>query len=279
MCPATLETRPLSPKVGVEVLDVDLPRLRRDEGLPSAVLTALEEHGVLLFRNLRIDDDTQIAFSKKLGPVRTFPDTRRAEIFDVGWNSSNPYSEYLRGNVSWHFDGLLDQEVPTQIGVLSAKVVSTEGGETEFASSYEAYNMLTESQKEFVRDRRVVFSYEASQRRVFKDPSPELIAEWRKRDDTKTYPLVWTHESGRRSLVLSSTMDHIVGLDVEEGRSLLDGLMAQATTPDRIYRHTWEVGDTVIYNNAGLYHRATSYDPSSERELHRTTIGGHEPIR
>ncbi len=125
---------------------------------------------------------------------------------------------------------------------------------------------------------RVVHTIEASQRLAFPDPSPEEVARWRKRP-AKVHPLVWTHRSGRRSLVLGATTDHVVGMGPDEGRALLDDLLARSTTPDRIYRHEWSVGDVVIWDNRGVLHRACPYDPTSPRDMHRTTFAGDEAIQ
>lgn len=280
---ATLETKPLSPSLGVQILNIDVDRIRDDETLPAAVKQAIEDHSVLLFRGLNIDDATQAEFAEKLGEVRRFgdytdPDAPDPAIFEVSYGTNNPNGSQLRGNINWHFDGVLDQDIPTKASILSAKAVSREGGQTEFASSYAAYNLLTAEEKENYQDLRVVFSYEASQRRVFDNPTPEQVAKWRERP-TREQPLVWHHINGKKSLVLGSTHDHVVGMDVEKGRALLDELLARATTPDRIYQHTWEVGDTVIWDNSALFHRARPYDPASGRSLHRTTILGTEPIK
>ena len=90
---------------------------------------------------------------------------------------------------------------------------------------------------------------------------------------------MWRHRSGRRSLVLGATTDHVVGMDREEGRALLDDLLARSTAPERVYRHEWEVGDMVIWDNRGVLHRACPYDPTSARDMHRTTLAGDEPIQ
>ena len=78
--------------------------------------------------------------------------------------------------------------------------------------------------------------------------------------------------------VLGATTDHVVGMDPEESRAFLDGLVVRATGPDRVYRHAWEVGDVVIWDNRGVLHRVAPYDPSSPRDMHRTTFAGDEPI-
>jgi alpha-ketoglutarate-dependent taurine dioxygenase len=113
---------------------------------------------------------------------------------------------------------------------------------------------------------------------VTPDPPPELLERWRLRP-TSTHPLVWTHRTGRRSLVVGAHADHVVGMDVGAGRALLDDLLARTTRHDRVYRHRWAVGDTVVWDNTGVVHRAAPYDPQSPRELLRTTVFGDEPIR
>lgn len=275
---STLAVRRLGATVGAEVNGVEAGQLVGDDALPAACMEALEENGVLVFRRLHLDDETQIAFSKRLDDVGRSEPAAPPRIFTVTLDpEKNPAAEYLRGTFAWHIDGATD-DVPTKATVLSAHAVAATGGETEFASTYAAYDDLTESEKERVEGLRVLHSFETSQRLVTPDPSPEELARWREKPD-KEHPLVWRHRSGRRSLVLGATADHVVGMDVDEGKALLAELLDRATAPDRVYRHSWAVGDLVIWDNTGVMHRACPYDPSSTRELHRTTMGGDEPIQ
>jgi hypothetical protein len=87
------------------------------------------------------------------------------------------------------------------------------------------------------------------------------------------------HTSGRTSLVLGATSDHVIGMGAHEGRARLDELLARSTTRDRVHRHEWSVGDVVIWDNRGVLHRACPYDPISPRDVHRTTLAGDEPIQ
>jgi alpha-ketoglutarate-dependent taurine dioxygenase len=160
---------------------------------------------------------------------------------------------------------------------LSAKQVAAVGGDTEFASAYTAYDVLPDDDKQRLESLRVVHSLEASQRKTTPNPTPEDLARWRSRP-THEHPLVWTHRSGRKSLVLGASADYIVGLDVDEGRAILADLLENATRPDNVYRHTWSVGDTVIWDNRGVLHRAGQYADDSGRMMLRTTILGDEPI-
>ncbi len=271
-------TEQLGGSVGVQISGVDAARLLEDEALPAWLLDTLDAHGVLVFRNLHLDDATQVAFSKRLGRVEVFGKGVHPEIFRITLDpAKNPMAAYLRGTFDWHIDGCTD-DVPIMATVLSAHAVAESGGETEFASTYTAFDDLTDEEKERCLSLRVVHSFEAAQRMINADPSPEELTLWRKRP-SKEHPLVWTHESGRRSLVLGATTSHVAGMDVEEGRALLADLLARATTPERVYRHGWSVGDLVIWDNRGVLHRACRYDPSSPRDMHRTTLHGEEPIK
>jgi alpha-ketoglutarate-dependent taurine dioxygenase len=233
---------------------------------------------VLVFPGVHLDDAAQVAFSRKLGKVELFNQGEFPEIFIVTIDPARSRSaRYLRGTFDWHIDGCTD-DVPIMATMLTAHAVAETGGETEFASSYAAYEALSEEEKERLSQLRVVHTFEAAQRLVDDDPSPEELAMWRQRP-SKEHPLVWRHRSGRRSLVLGATADHVVGMDLDEGRALLADLLARSTGPEKVYRHEWKVGDMVIWDNRGVLHRACPYEPTSPRDMHRTTFAGDEAIQ
>lgn len=273
----TITTKKLG-RVGAEVLGVEAEQLLEDETLPAACMAALAENGVLVFRALHIDDETQVAFSKKLDDVGKAEPAEPPRIYKVTLDpTKTATAELLLGTFHWHIDGAQD-DVPTKASMLSAHVISSKGGETEFASTYAAYEELSDEEQEQLEDLRVLHTLEASQRLVHPDPTPEDLERWHQKPD-KEHPLVWQHRSGRCSLVIGATADHVVGMDRAEGRALLSDLLGRATTTDRLYRHEWTVGDLVIWDNTGVMHRVQPYEASSAREMHRTTMSGDEPIR
>ena len=268
----------LTPTVGALVEGADPDLLLHDDVVPTWTLEALEVHGVLVFRHLHLDDAAQVAFSRRLGAVEKFGRGGLPEIFRVTLDPArNPVADYLRGTLWWHIDGCTDA-IPIMATMLSAHAVAEHGGETEFASSYQAYGDLSDEERARFETVRVVHTIEATMRLHTPNPTPEQVALWRKRPE-KVHPLVWTHRSGRKSLVLGATTDHVVGMGADESRAFLDDLLARATVPERVYRHEWEVGDLVIWDNRGVLHRAAPYDPSSPRDMHRTTFTGDEPIQ
>jgi alpha-ketoglutarate-dependent taurine dioxygenase len=274
----TLTIEKLSDSVGAEVVGVTPEQLMEDDAIAEATLEALDANGALVFRDLHLDDATQVAFSKRLGKVEIFGKGELPEIFRVTLDpAKNKAASYLQGTFNWHIDGLTE-DIPIMATLLTARDVASEGGETEFASTYAAYDDLTDDEKERFEQIRVVHTLEATQRMFNKNPTDEEVALWRKRP-AKTHPLVWTHLSGRKSLVLGSTTERVVGMDEAESRAFLDDLLARATAPDRVYRHTWRVGDLVIWDNTGVLHRALPYDATSARDMHRTTLYGKEAVQ
>lgn len=272
----------LSDAVGAEVTGVDVDRLLSDDALPPAIMDALEQHGVLVFRELHLDPERQVAFCRRLGEVDLSPGHHPVPgIYRVTLDTSkNANADYLRGTFVWHIDGCtpLDDEPPQKATMLTAQAVADDGGDTEFASTYRAYDDLSDEERDRFAPMRVVHTLESSQRLVTPDPTPDEVARWRRRPRHE-HPLVWKHRTGRRSLVLGASTSHVVGMDRDDGRKLLDDLLDRATVPERVYRHEWTVGDTVIWDNRGVLHRAVPYEPTSPREMLRTTLLGDEPIQ
>jgi alpha-ketoglutarate-dependent taurine dioxygenase len=238
---------------------------------------------VLVFSGLHLDPQAQVQFCRRLGEVDHSSDGHHpvAGIYPITLDTSkNSSAAYLRATFDWHIDGCTPtgDEYPQKATVLSGVQVAERGGETEFANSYGAYDELSDEEKDRLSALRVVHSLEASQRRVNPDPTPAELARWRARP-THEHPLVWTHRSGRKSLVLGASADYVGGMDLDRGRALLADLLDRATGPDKVYSHKWSVGDTVIWDNRGVLHRAAPYDPASAREMLRTTVLGDEPIQ
>jgi len=278
----TIAMNRLNSTIGAEVTGVDANALVKDDGLASEVLSAVGVYGVLVFRDFDLRPEIQVELCSKWGDVDYTPGHHPAPgIYRVTLDvTKNAAADYLHGTFHWHIDGCNGQgdECPQMATMLTAVAVASQGGDTEFASTYAAYEDLSEEERQQVAGLRVVHSLEASQRKAHADPTADEVARWRARP-TSEHPLVWTHRDGRRSLVIGASADHVVGMDVEEGRNLLADLLDRSTTSDRVYQHQWSVGDTVIWDNRGVLHRAGHYDPTSRREMLRTTILGDEPIQ
>ncbi len=232
----------------------------------------LIERGVLVFRELNLTDQLQVNFARMLGRLR---EEGEAGIFKITLDQKlNARADYLKGSFLWHLDGTHD-EVPIFASLLSGRKLSQTGGQTEFANSHAAYDDLPHETKDRIDELRVVHSVEVSMRRAGVEASDASLAYWRS-IPTRTHKLVWTHKSGRKSLVIGCHASHVEGMELEAGRKLLQELLDWATQPKFVYRHEWTVGDLLIWNNTGVLHRAEPYAPDSGRVMHRTTLLGEE---
>jgi alpha-ketoglutarate-dependent taurine dioxygenase len=286
---------PLKPRIGARCT------MSREQMLDPAnadeIMEKLQHYGVLLFPEIGLGDEEQVAFSNNLGeiipvgPLR--PDGTRDPIYKITVDPrENPTGvEYIKNTICFHIDGLVGYDgdpPPPKATMLSARRLSATGGQTEFCNMYAAYDDLPERDKEYYESLRILHSLEASQRAARPNLSREEEAKWREaeaererqgRRGAKEHPLVWHHRSGRKSLILGMTVEHVVGMPEAESRALIEKLSAHATRPEIVYRHEWTIGDLLMWDNCGVMHRATPYDENSRRLMHRTTLYGVEKIK
>jgi len=274
----------IKPAIGA-IVHVAKADLSNDE-VVSALRQALDERGVLVFPRMDLTNIEQLALTDKIGKRLNYVSkapgsgaTGEEDVYAITLDKKiNNQPEYVLGTFFWHIDGVtIDQPLPKGT-LLTARKLSSTGGQTEFASTYAAYESLPEADKEAYAHLKVVHKMEASMRPVFDAISEEDLARWRAMSSVMSHPLVWTHKSGRKSLVVGSHADSIVGLPIPHGRSLLIRLQEWAAQPAFSYRHEWQEGDLVIWDNHGLMHRVVPYDVDSGRMMHRTTLKGEERV-
>lgn len=275
-----LSVTDIKPHIG-SIVEVDRRSLLDDDVIGQC-LELLERRGVLVFPRIGLTDAEQLAFTERLGTrtdvARMDPDDDSG-IYRISLNPElHGQREYVQATFFWHMDGLTTDSLPPKASLLSAHNVAARGGQTEFANTYAAYESLPAREKADIEGLRVLHSVVNSMKLVADAPTPEDFARW-SQTTVNEYPLVWTHRSGRRSLVLGMTADRVVDMPVPDGRALLARLLEWTAQPDFHYRHEWQQGDLVIWDNCGTLHRAIPYDEKSGRLLHRTGIEGTEPVQ
>jgi alpha-ketoglutarate-dependent taurine dioxygenase len=268
-----LTTVDLTPRIGTE-LKIDKETLLSGEHA-AEIREILERRGVVIVRNLGLTKDEQRALARKLGKLQLqgedgiYPITLDPKIGGLA-------AEYLKGAFYWHIDGASD-DVPNLAAMLTARVLSPTGGETEFANTYAAWEDLPADEKRRYEGLRVMHALESSQLMVTPEPSLDQLEDWRTKDPY-VQPLVWTHQSGRKSLVVGATALYILDKTPEESRYILTKLRDWATRPQFVYQHQWRMGDLLIWDNTGTMHRVLPYDMDCGRRLHRFTLNGEEAV-
>jgi len=252
-----------------------------DKSFAEQCLGLLDDRVVLVFPELGLTDEEQLAFTDMLGARVNFIKSEQSgtdpDIYQVTMDPEvNKNPEYVLGTFFWHMDGVTVDIPPPKASLLSARCISDRGGDTEFANCFAAFEQLPDDEKAELDNLHVLHSIYASMRPMLEfDIRPQ---DWTGYNGSRVHPLVWTHSSGRRSLLIGSHADRIVELPLPEGRALLARLVEWTARPEFTYRHSWSVGDFVIWNNCGGIHRVVPYGRDSGRKMHRTSLAGTEMI-
>jgi alpha-ketoglutarate-dependent 2,4-dichlorophenoxyacetate dioxygenase len=286
----------IHPLFAVRITGIDLGTWMDDE-LQRAIARAMDEYAVCVLPDQSLDDERQVAFSRFYGPLETSPGIgrkpgepvpehariRHSEIFDISnldqkgdiLEENNARSYFMKGNELWHTDSSFRDEGATW-SMLHAKAVPPSGGETEFADTRAAYDALPEAMKRRLEGLVAEHSLWHSRSKLGGYVPTEAE---RNAYPSARHELVRRHPgSGRKALYIAAHASHIIGMPREEGQALLEELMKFATRPQFVYRHTWRVGDLVIWDNRCTMHRATPYERTDHaRDLRRTTIIDRAP--
>ncbi len=278
----SLQFKPLHPHLGAEVTGIDLKQ-------PSAELAAeldraMAEHAVLVIRGQPLSQEEQMAFTRAFGALdmgfkkvsnahHRLQYDELADISNVDETGGIADRNHRRivnnvANQIWHSDSSF-QNPPARYSILHAVVVPPKGGTTEFADMRAAYDALDPDLHAEVAD-AVAEHFVLHSRFMLGDTGyseakmaalPRVL-----------WPIVRTHDdSGRRHLFIGAHACRVEGMTVPEGRQLLADLLEHATQREFIYSHTWQPGDTVMWDNRCTLHRGRRYDFSQRRELRRST--------
>ena len=250
----------------------------------KAIRDKVEERTVVVFPQLGLTDEEQLRITELMGgkvkvTARTNVQQNDDDVYQVTLDPKiNRQPEYVLGTFFWHMDGITLDMPPPFATLLSCRTAPDVGGETEFASTYAAYEGLPDDEKQALEGVQAVHTVRASLSPILDVIPAEDYDRVVNIGLHKAHPIVWTHESGRKSMVIGTTADHVVGRSIPAGRALLVRLQEWAAQPDFSLRHKWQEGDFVIWDNTGAMHRALPYEESTGRMMHRTSIAGTETI-
>jgi alpha-ketoglutarate-dependent taurine dioxygenase len=277
-----LNIEPITPEIGafmhVTAEDAVTPEVA------AQLLEALNRHHVLVFPQVHMNDDQFLALTAAMGEKhdnavhRDGSEASSKGLFRVALDKEEKLQrDIIMANDFWHMDGM-NYAGPVKATMLKCQSAPKEGGDTGFALLHAAFDALPEAKKNQIAHLRVGHSIGSSLRRVNHQPTAEEIARWDEIFPRMERPLVWKQACGKSSLLIGSTAGDIAGMSPDEGTALLDELLEWATQDRFKYRHKWEDGDLVIFNNPALLHRSYPYSDAAGRVMHRSTLKGYEPF-
>jgi len=247
------------PSAGAVVTGLDVAQL--DDTTFPAVHAAFLEHHVLCFRGQDLTPDQQLEFAARWGTISHHPYVPSLdghpgimEIFQVTGITE-----------TWHAD-TTHVANPPKLTMLLARELPASGGDTMFANMHMAYDGLSEGLRAVVDDLRAVHYGTALATEAGVDKAAV----------THSHPVAIRHpETGRRTLFVNDNyVRHFDGWTETESQPLLDYLYARAGMPEYQYRHRWQVGDLVMWDNRSVQHRVVHDYGDARRYLHRVTLEG-----
>ena len=263
--------------LGAVVTDVRLAEL--DDATWRDVEAAFHEHAVLVFPGQHLTPDEQRSFALRFGELEVIAGkdgltpitTQRRDGTLLA--PDDPIMGIIRGNEGWHTDSSY-MPVSAKASMLSAHVVPTEGGGTEWADMRAAYDALPKDLKEKVDTHQAFHSIVYSQKRAGYETNTGFgygydVADTPLRPLTKKHPV-----TGRVALYIGRHAHNIPGLPEDESERLLDELLAFATQAPRTYEHRWTPGDLVVWDNRCVLHRARPWPLDQARTMLHTRISG-----
>ncbi|MBI4194223.1 MAG: TauD/TfdA family dioxygenase [Betaproteobacteria bacterium] len=276
-----MELKRLGPGFVAEVRGAGLVDVARDNAIYRLVRAAFEEHSVLVFRDRKITDELQVAFSRRFGPLETAKAASLGEgtPFSILTNIDRAtgtlvppdHKEALRAraNQLWHTDSCF-KVPPALASVLSARVIPRTGGETEFASLRGAWERLAGPMQARLANAYAWHDYAHSRGKI----APHLASD---REKTALPPVCWRIRwrnpvNGRDALYIASHTYAIEGMRRDEAQALLGDLIGHATARGQTYLHRWQAGDVIMWDNRAVLHRGRPWPDNEPRHMVRTTI-------
>jgi taurine dioxygenase len=273
-----VETRPLAPAIGAEIVGVDLSRPMSD-GLFSKIRDIWHENLVILLRGQDLTEDDQVRFGERLGPpavthTRQFTTKNPALMLISNVRENGQLIGALPdGEMHFHSDQC-HQERPAMASMLYSLEVPSQGGNTLFANGYRAFETLPEGIKKRIEGRKALNAYDygnASTKRGTKI-----------RDGVPSYwhPVVRTHPAtNRKALYVNRLMTlAIEGMPEAESEELLKFLFDHQERSEFIYEHVWRPHDVLLWDNRCALHARTDFSANERRLMRRLTVLGENPI-
>jgi len=250
---------------------------------------------VVFFRDQHLTNEQHIAFSRRLGEleihiVKKYLLPEDPEILLVS-NIKNDAGEHIGladAGFTWHSDTSYRKN-PSRCSLLYAKEVPHRDGkplgDTVFANCIAAYEALPDAMKRRLAGTKAIHRY-SMRRRVDNSPRPKLTAAQLAETPDIAHPIVRSHPyTGRKALYV--TAGECIGIVLRDGEQMPEDealdmiaeLDAHCVRPEFCYRHSWRIGDLVMWDNASAMHLAIcDYTLPERRLMHRTTVIGSEPV-
>lgn len=275
MVAKALSVRLLAETFGAEVIGVNLSGAM-DPEVFQEIRALWLRYELLLFRDQLLSKDDLVEFSALIGPLEKhvreeWLNDTHPEILQISniTNDGKPVGALGDTEVGWHYDQIYLPK-PAVGSLLYSVKIPPDGGGTYFTDMTAAFARLPQHLKLVVEGRTAIQSYAAFN--AMYSTNVNQVQSTLTADIAQ--PLVRTHPfTGRRALYLCPGMTtRICGLPEDESAAALKEIFDWCVRPEFVYRHDWQLGDALLWDNACTMHRRDPFDGQFERLMYRTTI-------
>lgn len=259
-----ITVRPLAGALGAEILGVDLTSEVSDELFASIRAAFLRAQVICLRGQENVTPDQQLAFAARWGEISVHPYVPSIEGYEGVMKISDPNDV----TQAWHADSTHVKNPPA-LTLLLERVLPPVGGDTMFSSATKAFASLSPGLQAALSNLRAV--HRGTERALAAGLDLESV--------TTTHPVARVHpETGERALFVNANyVTSFDGWTAEESAPLLDHLYSVVARPEFTYRHRWQRGDMLIWDNRCTQHAVVGDTGGAERVLHRVTVVGDVP--
>lgn len=277
----------LSDVGGLRLSGVDLGG-QVDDATTTEIMRLYNEHGLLIFADQKLGKRQLVEAGRFFGGTDLRPpaDPGDPEMPGMSIISTRGYdgsltpdeNERIVGDIDWHTDQTYTVN-PNRGKLLYAVDVPEEGGNTGFLDGHLAYDSLSAALKARIEGLHAILSWDHAQNtiarnRAYRPEGESQLAVGRFSDIA--YPIALPHPiTGRKSLYVPPLWAAgIVEIPGQEGRDLLDELIAHATQPRLAYWHAYTRGDVAVWDNWRFLHAAGGTPRHFVRTLWSVVIQG-----
>ena len=287
-------TRKINDNLGIIIEGIDLSETLSNENF-SKINNLFFDNHIIIFKNQKLKEEDQLLFTKKFGDLEIYPEADKTKKSPQTYHVANVSLDghhlndqdeqviFQKINQKWHTDSSY-RFIPSYASLLySIEVLpaDAEGGETEFINMFKVYESLNSTLKNKLESLHMVHYFEFG-RRMYPE-LPPMNAFERENIPPVSHPLIRLHpdRNNKKSLFFTAnTGKEISGLTQGTGALLHSDLVKIVNNSSYKYKHRWDKGDLVMWDNRCLLHRAIPYNINKYRRVfRRTTIAGIGPIK
>ena len=267
----SIKVQPCNNNVGA-IIDIDIKSASQET--TDEIKTALDEYGVVFFRNQNLDSNTYINFAKQFGTLADYPMLRGLDSFpEITVVEKKPDEEIMFGE-GWHTDSTYTAEPPQYTMLYSIKSPPRGKGNTLFASQYASYEKLDLEIQKKIANLKAVFSADGPISKTRNNRVAEKGTGIDPKSMSAIHSIVKVNKNNKKKSIYLSPghVTEIAGMEKEESKNLLKYLFEHQSKPEFVYGFEWEPNCLAIWSNHVMLHNPVNDFTGVSRIMHRITI-------